>query len=167
MKETAELLAETFLTPVEVIFHARILPFFLAVYMFFAGLPYGNEPVKVDLTYEITSAQEVYSEGDTVTVALKAENVGRPFYGRSFDSMSASFFLLKDGKEQYLSYTLPMVSNCALPTKVIIKNDDIQEQTASFPLEANDPGMYSLRIRYSTYDGTTITKNFENVIEFK
>lgn len=167
MKETAELLAEAFLTPVESIFNARLLPLFLAVYMFIAGLPYGKEPVKVDLTYEVTTAQEVYSEGDTVTVALKAENVGRPFYGRSFDSMTASFFLLKDGKEQYLSYTVPMVSNCALPTKVIIKNGDIQEQTASFPLEANAPGMYSLRIRYSTYDGTTITKDFENVIEFK
>ncbi len=167
MKETAKLLAETFLTPVESIFRARILPFFLAVYMFIAGLPYGKEPVKVDLTYEITSAQEVYSEGDTVTVALKAENVGRPFYGRSFDSMSASFFLVKDGEEKYLSYTPAMISNCALPTKVIIKNGDIQEQTVGFPLEANAPGMYSLRIRYTTYDGTTITKDFENVIEFK
>ena len=165
MKALARLFADTFiLPPLESIFY-RLLPFFLAVYMFIAGLPYGNEQVKVDLTYEITSTQEVYSEGDTVIAALQAKNIGRPFYGYSFDSISASFFRIVDGKEEYLSFTPPLVSNAELPTKIIIKNGDIQQRTIHFPLTENEPGLYHLRIRYRTFDGETIIKDYQNVIE--
>ena len=167
MKETAKLLSEVYIiSPLHAIF-ANVLPVFLAIYVFVAGLPYGSEPVKVDLTYEITSAQQIYSEGDTVSVELRAENIGRPFYGYSFDAVSASFFRVEDGKEKHLSYATPEGSNCASPLKVVVKNGDVQQRTMAFPLKENAPGLYSLRIRYITYDGTTITKDYENVIEVK
>ena len=167
MKETAKLLSEVYIiSPLHAIF-ANVLPVFLAIYVFVAGLPYGSEPVKVELTYEITSAQEVYSEGDTVKVELYAKNVGRPFYGYSFDAVSASFFRVEEGEEKYLSFSTTEISDCASPLKVVVKNGDVQQRTMAFPLKENAPGLYSLRIRYITYDGTTITRDYENVIEVK
>ena len=54
---------------------------FMAIYLFFVGLVYGDEPIKIEYSYEIPSQVTVYETGDSVTVNISATNVGRPFEG--------------------------------------------------------------------------------------
>lgn len=57
----------------------KIEAFFIAVYLFFAGFIYGDEPVKLEFSYDIPSEVYVYEPGDTVEINVTVKNVGRPF----------------------------------------------------------------------------------------
>ena len=82
----------------------KLIALFAALYFFVLSLPYGNQPVKVELTYEVKTAQTQYTDGDKVAIQAYAKNVGRPYYGHvSSFCMTCSVFQTVNGERQALS----------------------------------------------------------------
>jgi len=148
--------------------YEKLFSLVLAVYLFILGIPYGNGPIKVDLTYEMESTREVYTDGDELMIHLKGENVGRPFFGKSHDNISGWVFHVVDGERRGLSVAFQQrMILTGYPSRVLLKNGDCQNGGYHETLENSEPGFYSLEIRFKTFDGTTITKVFENIIEVR
>lgn len=146
----------------------KLISLFMAIYLFFACLPYGNQPVKVELSYEVKTTQAFYTEGDKVSIQTYSKNVGRPFYGYQFRCMTCEVFQMVDGNRQSLSVvSMPGGQPAAVNGKMIIKHGDIQYGGFEAVLQDNVPGFYSMEVTYETYDGTVFTKLFEDVIEIR
>ena len=149
--------------------YEKLISLFAAIYLFFACLPYGNQPVKVELSYEVKTTQEFYSDGDQVSIQSYSKNIGRPFVGYSLWCMKCNLFQIVDGEKQFLSVEVPeyVAVSAAYNTPGIVKHGDIQYGSYEGVLQNSLPGWYSFEIEYETYDGETITKVFENVIEVR
>ena len=148
--------------------YEKLFSLVLAVYLFILGIPYGNGPIKVDLTYEMESTQEIYTDGDELIIHLEGKNVGRPFFGKSHDNISGWVFHVVDGERRGLSTAFQQRTVVdAYPSRVLLKNGDSQNGMYHETLENSEPGFYSLEIRFKMFDGTTVTKVFENIIEVR
>jgi len=150
--------------------YEKLISLFAAIYLFFACLPYGNQPVKVELSYEVKTTQEFYSDGDQVSIQSYSKNIGRPFIGYSFWCMKCTLFRIVDGEKQFLSVAPPEYGAggaTAYNTPKLVKHGEIQTGIYDEVLQNSVPGWYSFEIEYETYDGEIITKVFENVIEVR
>lgn len=79
----------------------KLIAFLMSLYVFFAGIPYGDEPVTVDFT--ATTDKYEYQLGEKIIVDIEGENVGRPFIGekRGYNP-NVSFSKETDGKKVVL-----------------------------------------------------------------
>ena len=145
----------------------KITAFFAALYFFILCLPYGNEPIKVELTYEVKTSQTQYTDGDRLSIQTYAKNVGRPYYGHvSSYCMTGCVFQKVEGARQDLStasYLQPV--DAVVDRETLIKHGDVQLGGYQATLQDSSPGWYSLEVIYKTYDGTVFTQEFENVFE--
>lgn len=143
----------------------KIQAFFIAVYLFFAGFIYGDEPVKLEFSYDIPSEVYVYEQGDTVEINVTVKNVGRPFEQRiSFsDAEDIRIYNVCD-EEQKDIYTGDMSKTDALKFW-IFKSRVTKTYNVVFRIPENaDRGVYNMTVRYRGI-GEPIT--FENVFEIK
>ena len=149
-------------------FISKITALFAAFYFFLICLPYGNEPVKVELTYEVKTAQTQYTDGDRVSIQAYAKNVGRPYYGHQIQNMTLNVFQTVDGERQELSYVRSIYDTAfsdAVDQRILVKHDEVQQGGYEKTLQNPIPGHYSLEVVYEIYDGTKFSQVFENVIE--
>lgn len=148
-------------------FITKLTAFFAAIYFFLLCLPYGNQPVKVELTYEVKTAQTTYTDGDRLSIQTYAKNVGRPYYGHvSSFCMTCSVFQTVDGERQALSTVPhPHALDAVVDQETLIKHGDVQFSGYEATLQNAVPGWYSLEVVYEIYDGTQFSQVFENVFE--
>lgn len=129
----------------------------MALTLFFLGLPYGNEPIKVDYTVEIktvihTEENESNLKYAVCSVSVKCENIGRPYKGSSGDEANISFYRIVDGEKQYLNgYSY---HENILPQDIIIKHGEVREldNTYYFDDGTYDPGEYTVEVRVKHSD---------------
>ncbi len=148
----------------------KLISLFMAIYLFFACLPYGNQPVKVDFTYEMETTQEVYTAGDMVSVYATCKNKGRPFLGWEDRCVSCSFFLESNGERKYLRLHIEaptdMGESKGQPA-LIRSGKEYHRRYSGTLLESCIPGVYSLEIQCVAYDGSVYQQVFENIIEVR
>lgn len=142
----------------------KMMAFFMAVYLFFAGIPYGSEPVKVEFEYEIPSQVKVCEPGDLVSMGkITVTNVGRPFKGTDpfEDCVNEFMYQVIDGKTVILKSWQYITAE--EPRTAIIKHGYTHEVYYSFHIEDDAvPGIYSLQV---SCGGST--QVFENVLEVR
>lgn len=141
----------------------KIIAFFMAAYLFFAGIPYGNEPIKVEFEYEIPSQVTIYEPGDHVYIVITVTNVGRPFIGKKLFHHSVDEYVYQviDGKKVGLSSWHYITAD--EPKPAIIKHGYTNDVVCTFQI-ADDavPGIYSLQVSCGG-----CSQVFENVLEVK
>ncbi len=118
----------------------------MAVTLFFLGLPYGNEPIKVDYTVDIEVFRVEGTDFDGCRVDVEEINLGRPYKGSSGDEANISFYRIVDGKKQYLNgYGY---HENILPHDIIIKHGEVRElgNTYYFDDGTYDPGEYIVEV---------------------
>lgn len=145
----------------------KLIALFAALYFFVLSLPYGNQPVKVELTYEVKTAQTQYTDGDKVAIQAYAKNVGRPYYGHvSSFCMTCSVFQTVNGERQALSI-VPQSQpvDAVVDRETLIKHGDVQLGGYEATLQNVAPGWYSFEIVYELFDGTKFSQVFDHVIE--
>lgn len=136
---------------------------FMAIYLFFVGLVYGDEPIKIEYSYEIPSQVTVYETGDSVTVNISATNVGRPFEGtKELHKILDVVIYSTDG---YVMYNRAWYPTDDSQTKYeIIKKGLFSEETYLVWIKDEAPkGFYNMSVKYYGADEYI----FENVFEVK
>lgn len=142
----------------------KIIAFFMAAYLFIAGIPYGNEPVKVEFEYELPSQIIVCEPGDHVSIGtITVTNVGRPFMGKNpfGDCVSEFMYQVIDGKIVILNARALITAE--VPKPAIIKHGYTGQDTYTFRIDDDAvPGIYSLQVSCGG-----CSQVFENVLEVK
>ena len=144
----------------------KIIAFFMAAYLFIAGIPYGNEPIKVE--FELQSASqvmEVCEPGDYVSIGLILTTVGRPFKGKKHLCHSTDGFMYQviDGETVALKSSGSPYHTADEPVTAIIKHWYTEQMLYGCIIDDDAvPGIYSLQVSYGG-----CTQVFENVLEVK
>lgn len=71
----------------------RIIAVLMSLYVFIAGIPYGNSPAKVECTIKAEAYNGVLANGEnylSFSAEVTVENVGRPFITSSYDDRIAN-----------------------------------------------------------------------------
>ena len=132
----------------------RFSAFIMALTLFFLGLPYGNEPIKVDYTVKIQVNRFVpdpqYSsplahEYDYCNVSVSVENVGRPYKITNITDANIKFYRIVDGKKQYLQYS--SVDTPEDVHDIIFKHGEVRLMGGRFDFDQGyDPGEYIVEV---------------------
>ena len=149
---------------------AKLVAFLMSLYVFLAGIPYGDEPVKVDFT--ATPEKYEYEIGERIRVYIEGENVGRPFIGEKNIKSDGSplyyarvsFFREVDGREVYLVFDTDIFLDHSVPSTGLIKHGEeikINHRTLEID-DRTDPGVYNMKV--TVYGCTEI---YENAIVVK
>ena len=140
----------------------KLEAFFIAIYLFFAGIVYGDEPVKLEFSYDIPSDVYIYEPGDKFELDITVKNVGRPFKGGLPMNNSTGIEIYQElGEEKYTLFRPWKETYIAADT--LVKKDYTETINTSFFLPKETPeGYYSVDI---AYNGVIFT--FENVFEVK
>ena len=136
---------------------------FMAIYLFFVGLVYGDEPIKIEYSYEIPSLVTMYEAGDSVKIDISVTNVGRPFKGtKELHKILDVVIYSTDG---YVIYNRDWYPTEDSETKYeIIKQGMFGEQTYTARITDEAPkGFYNMSVKYYGADKYI----FENVFEVK
>ena len=153
---------------------ARIISFFMAIYLFLICLPYGNQSKKIEFSYELQGGKTEYTVGDVLTIKCTAKNVGKPFTFDLFKPetspyISMEFFTTKDNGERCNILRPPegyqpppgieVYDDPIYDKTILIKKNQTWEDTHTYRLENPEPGVYSMTV-YSC----GCEKVFENVL---
>ena len=123
----------------------RFSAFIMALTLFFLGLPYGNEPIKVDYTVKIVKEEQA------IVVKAEVTNVGRPYIGSTHDDPSVFVYRIVDGEKVYMT-NYASACTADMPRKIIVKHGDVRNmQTAYFHIIC-DPGEYIVEVRIEHSD---------------
>ncbi len=143
----------------------KIQALFMAIYLFFAGFIYGDEPVKLEFSYDIPSGVYVYEQGDTVEINVTVKNVGRPFDNRIsfYDTEDICIYNAND-EEQKDIYSADMSKTDALKFWIFKSRTDKTYNVVFCIPEKPDKGMYNMTVRYRDLVESV---TFENVFEVK
>lgn len=130
----------------------RITAILMALYVFFAGIPYGNEPEKVDFSVETKMGVCNDIEGNerpACNVHVVTENVGRPFIASSHESAHIYLYRIVDGKrEPFSNYYLRTWHTTDVPHDEVIKNGQKRSYTSYYMFVYDyEPGDYYLEVK--------------------
>ena len=124
----------------------RIVAILMSLYVFLAGIPYGNEPAKVEYTVEISMTHhdpnKMYSY-DCCEVEVMAENVGRPFITSNDEAPYVLFYRIVNGEKEYVH--TDSVHNDMMPYDVIVKHGEVRRLWGNYifgMMESYEPGEY-------------------------
>lgn len=134
--------------------------FFMAIILFFVGIFYGGEPVKVEFT--ATTSEIEISAGDSFEFAYTCINKGKPFKGFCQDTPVINF--VNSETNETAKYSFDGISSDCDGHYFLVKTDDVfcsGGLTITFP-EDTSPGTYNIKL--SMYDCVQI---FENAITIK
>ncbi len=148
------------------VFITKITAALISVCIFFMALPYGEEPNKVEFSYEVLSEETVFEVGDGVTVRLIATNKGRPFKIDGNDEIIAGFYQIVDGEKVRLDFDRFVTDDVKLPEPKLYRNEDTISYTfygiiSDYFYDAV-PGTYDMEVHF--YGCTQV---FEDVITVK
>ena len=142
---------------------------FMAIYLFFSGLIYGDQPVKLEVQYcnlddgvivcergEYALAPDLnvpYIDGFNVRVVY--QNVGRPYrgYEEADESPMVTIYQVVNGEEKRLRYD--MMVDAVVPTPKLIRHGDVRtiSQAMTFDPSITPAGTYSVRVQIHDYNG--------------
>ena len=126
-------------------FSSRIRAFLMAAYIFFAGLAYGNEPIKVEYT------AKVVTEERAIVVTAEVTNVGRPYIGSTDDCPSIEVYKMVDGEKVHLKeYSCAFTAD--MPQQVIVKHGEVRHMQIAYFLIVCDPGEYTVEVQIEHSD---------------
>lgn len=134
----------------------RIQAFFIAIYLFLAGLPYGNAPIKLDIEMQ-SQVVEVTAAGDC-TITLNCKNTGRPFEGKTSDSFDFTVYSQEDGKRTELKGYLFSTEKEG-QSKIIKNGQKFTLSNTLYSIKNAEVGTYNVDV--SVYG---CTKTFENAV---
>lgn len=139
----------------------RIQSMLIAIYLFFAGIIYGNAPKEMSFTCNVPSGVCEYEAGDKIELHIKTENVGRPFKAVTFDSLDVYIYQEIDGK-RVTPYDVGYRDDLPCEwTEELIKTGYTYETTCTFTVSENAPkGIYNVSV--SQFGESEI---FEGLIE--
>ena len=128
----------------------RITAILMAIYIFFAGIPYGNEPAKVEFTVETSmgSCSDSFgNKGPSCRVVVTVENIGRPFIASNDEKPHAVVYRLVDGEKEYLSYSGGETVDEVVSQDVIIKHGQVRTLLLKLCfVRGYEPGEYILEV---------------------
>ena len=159
---------------------SKLAAFFMAVYLFFAGLFYGNAPVQVEIlespfdngpvTVQVPHhAGGVFEEnGQTVTYwnvsgdwAFRCKNTGRPIKGESHYQPTVTLIPAQPDQPEL---RLISVSDDMVGHDVLIKHGETFTMRDSFVIPADAPaGVWSVKV--SVYGSAPVVYENAFVIE--
>ncbi|MDD6012722.1 MAG: hypothetical protein PUC33_07740 [Oscillospiraceae bacterium] len=142
---------------------AKLVAFLMSLYVFFAGIPYGDEPVKID--FNIKPDAYVYEAGDHYSVEIEWTNVGRPFIGTKSSHTGPTVWIYKnvDGELTYVPTITSDVTNDDAAVEYIVKHGYTETQWDGGRFyDDMEPGVYTIIVRF--YD---CSKTFEDIITIK
>lgn len=131
----------------------RIQAIMMVLYIFFAGLAYGNEPIKVDYTVDITleKVEQAVIPYYSLCVSVIETNVGRPFKASSGDSPIVCVYRIGDGKKINLAYYETFTDD--MPHNILFKNGEQRMIYTVGGLDSlYDPGEYTVEVRVKHSD---------------
>lgn len=134
----------------------RIIAVLMSLYVFIAGIPYGNAPAKVEYTVKISMAHHdpnnIYSF-DCCEVEVLAENVGRPFITSNDEAPFVLFYRIVNGEKEYVH--TDSIHDAALPYDVIVKHGEVRRLRDSYIFgmtESYEPGEYIVEVHVNHSD---------------
>ena len=159
---------------------SRFAAFFMAVYLFFAGLVYGNAPVQVEITESPFDSGPVVVQvphhpggvfeenGQTVTYwnvsedwAFQCKNTGRPIKGESHYYATVTLLPTKPDQPELRVIT---VSDDMVGHDVLIKHGETFTMRDDFVIPADAPaGVWSVKV--SIYGSAPVVYENAFVIE--
>jgi len=133
----------------------RFSAFFLAVYLFFAGLIYGNGPIQIEITESaFDSGVVVCSPGSRCALGFTCKNVGRPFQGKSNVSPNVSIYREVGNERSCLRLESFLVAE-STSQPVLIKHNAVFSGGISFELSKEAPeGVYSVSVQFYNAEET-------------
>ena len=132
----------------------------MALTLFFVGLFYGDEPVKVEFT--ATTSETIISAGDSFYINYTCINKGKPFKGFCQDTPKINF--INSETNERAKYSFDGISSDCAGHYFLVKTDDAfcgGSLKITFP-EDIASGTYNIVI--SMYD---CVQTFENAITIK
>jgi len=134
--------------------------FFMAIILFFVGIFYGGEPVKVEFT--ATMSETEITVGDSFRIDYTCINKGKPFKGFCHDKPSIQFINSETNEKAKYSYD-GISSDCDGHYFLVRKDDVFCSGGLTVTFSEDTPtGTYDIVI--SMYDCVQI---FEDVITIK
>ncbi len=123
----------------------KIEAIILAITLFFVGVVYGDEPIEVEFTCELSTYE--ISTDEVGRIKLDCVNVGRPFEGEEPFHAGFNFFKVENGKKVYVRCE-GMITNDSEPRAVLVESGEEfgYRQKFIFP-EGTEPGVYSLEVK--------------------
>lgn len=144
----------------------KVEAFFIAVYLFFAGLIYGEEPVKLEFSYDIPSEVYVYEPGDTIEINVTVKNVGRPFEERIFRGATNDTVIYLEKETEKFVADISMGYPDAYDYRVF-KHGETETYKLRFRISKDAPaGLYKMKAGYNGYF-ESYSEIFENVFEVR
>lgn len=133
----------------------------MALTLFFVGLFYGDEPVKVEFT--ATTSETIISAGDSFYINYTCINKGKPFKGYCHDTPTINF-VNSETNEIINKYSFDGISSDCEGHYFLVKTDAVfcsGSLTITFPKDVAS-GTYDIIL--SMYDCVQV---FENAITIK
>lgn len=140
---------------------AKLEALIMALTLFFVGLFYGSEPVKVEFTATV-SETEVTAE-ESFRIDYTCINKDKPFKGFCHDTPTINF-VNSETNEIINKYSFDGISSDCEGHYFLVKTDDVfcrGSLTITFPKDVA-PGIYDITL--SMYD---CVQTFENSITIK
>ena len=139
---------------------AKLEALIMALTLFFVGLFYGDEPVKVEFT--AVTSETMISAGDSFDIDYTCINKGKPFKGFCKDAPIINF--INSETNEKAKYSFDGISSDCAGHYFLVKTDDAfcgGSLKITFP-EDITPGTYDITL--SMYDCTQV---FEDAITIK
>lgn len=139
---------------------AKLEALIMALTLFFVGLFYGDEPVKVEFT--VIASETVISSGDCFDIDYTCINKGKPFKGFCQDTPMINF--VHSETNENIPYSLEGIFSDCAGHYFLVKTDDLfcnGRLTITFPKDVPS-GTYDITL--SMYD---CVQTFENAITIK
>lgn len=145
----------------------RAIAFFIAAYLFLGGLAYGNEPPKVDITYQIKPITHIYESGDKIEIEVTTKNTGRPFTEElvSLEERNSTTVYIQTDSGIYYLYDSLNQDFSGAKGQYIIKCNQKQTYSITFTIPDDAPkGKYNISFYYKT---TKTHQTYADAIEVK
>lgn len=139
-------------------FGMKITAVFFAVYFFFVGLSYGDEPVKIEMTATVSEV-EIIPDATYFQVDIDCKNVGRPFQEESPVIISINVYKEENGEKKYIDAETVYSPGYTLYAGIYETGDEFSHREIVGIYPDAEPGVYDMSI--NMYGCTQV---FENAI---
>ena len=148
---------------------------FMAIYLFFSGLFYGNQPVKLAVQHcslddgmivceEVTSRDGLQQFNGWFSVSVTYKNVGRPYRGSSHDAPDVTFYQTFNGERREIQYSTIMTDD--MPSPVLVRHGDVRTIALSGCFyDRPENGSYNIEVKvYDDERNAVITLLYEDAL---
>lgn len=142
-------------------FGMKITAVFFAVYFFFVGLSYGDEPVKIEMTATVSEV-EIIPDATFFQVDIECKNVGRPFQKESPVLIGIDVYREENGKKQYIDAEQVYPDGYTPYAGIYETGDEFSHREMVGIYPDAEPGVYDMSINMYGY-----TQVFEDAIIIK